>query len=273
VKRYPFAVLGVAFTILALAGAGLAAAQSPAAENSLGAHRTAIESSGTGLGGAIPRLRVLDGFGRQEVPLATRNWTKTAWNTEIGGSWRAPWHGYGATLSHRAGAYWNRATFDDSNGPVVVAATLGSGPIKERWSNEFLSLWIDMPSPGRTRSGYEVRFDGAQHKFTDYTVELSRWVTGRRTVLAKRSKVSVPVNTMFALSEAAGNLVVWTGTNTLTPTMLATDATYSGGYAGIEANRGEGTAYNFRAGNVAEAMPPESGQGTAGAALALRASR
>jgi hypothetical protein len=197
-------------------------------------------------------MPIRDAFGRREVPLANGKWAGTAWTTEIGGSWRAPWHGYGATLSHHAGAYWNHGPLSDLNGAVAVAATLGSGPNKEAWSNEFLSLWLDMPQPGKTRSGYEVRFRGAHHKFTDYTVELSLWVSGHRTVLAKRRRVSLPVNTTFALSEAAGSLVVWTGTNTLAPIMSTTDAAYGAGYVGIEANRGEGTAYNLRAGNARE---------------------
>ncbi|MGZ5944879.1 MAG: hypothetical protein ACXWN8_21015, partial [Isosphaeraceae bacterium] len=83
-------------------------------------------------------------------------------------------------------------------------------------------------------------------------VELSRWVSGSRLVLAERRKVSLPVNTTFALSETTGSLILWIGTSmgTLTPILSTTDSTYSSGYVGIEANRGEGTAYNFRAGNV-----------------------
>jgi hypothetical protein len=107
-----------------------------------------------------------------------------------------------------------------------------------------------MPNPARVRSGYEVRFMGAHRRSTAYTVELSKWASGTRTVLAKTKRVSLPVNTKFALSEAGGKLVAWTGKCTLRPILSATDHTYSRGYVGIEANRGEGTAYNFRAGNV-----------------------
>jgi hypothetical protein len=250
-KRHLTASLGAALGIIVVvAGAGLAGAQSPAVGTQFSGESAGIEGSAASLEGAIPRIPVLDGFERQEVPLANGKWAKTGWTTEIGGSWRARWHGYGATLSHHAGAYWNQGTFSDANGPVAVASTLGTGPIKEAWSNEFLSLWLDMPNPGRVRSGYEARFSGAHRKFNDYTVEISRWVSGHRAVLAKRRKVSLPVNAMFALSETAGNLVLWTGISTLTPILSTTDSTYSSGYVGIEANRGEGTAYKFRAGNV-----------------------
>jgi hypothetical protein len=107
-----------------------------------------------------------------------------------------------------------------------------------------------MPRPGKVRSGYEVRFRGAKRSSSDYTVELSKWTSGHRTVLAKRHGISLPVDSTFALSDTLGLLEVWTGTTKLTPILSGIDLTFRGGYAGIEANRGEGTAYNFRAGNV-----------------------
>jgi len=263
VKRDLLATLSVGFGIVTIAGVGLTGVRGSAIDTAFSSGSPSIEGSvsnsssidfrpGRPLGEAIPHMFILDAFGRQELPLATSKWSKTSWTDEIGSSWRGKWHGYGATLSHRAGAYWNHATFSDADGPVAVAATLGTGPIYERWSNEYLSLWLDMPNPGRARSGYEVRFRGANHTSTAYKVELSKWASGHRTVLAKRKRVSLPVNTKFALSETGGSLVVWTGAKTLTPILSAADSTYSGGYAGIEANRGEGTAYNFRAGNVTD---------------------
>lgn len=202
------------------------------------------------LGKAIPHLPILDRFDRSELPLEDGRWTQTRWTDEVGSSWRDPWHGFGATLSNLAGAFWNGSTFRDSGGPVAAAATLGTPPNYERWPNEYLSLWIDMPNPRRARSGYEVRFRGAKRKTNAYTVELSRWIGGHRKVLKKRRKVSLPANSNFAVSKTAGSLVVWTGRSTVEPLLVATDHTYSGGYVGIEANRGEGTAYDFRAGNV-----------------------
>lgn len=203
-----------------------------------------------GLGEAIAGMPVLDHFGRQEVPLEGPEWVKTRWTGELGGSWRAPWHGYGATLSHHAGTFWRPTRFSGAYEPVAVAATLGTGPIYERWPNEYLSLWLNMPRPGKVRSGYEVRFRGANRSASDYTVELSKWISGQRTVLARRHGVSLPVDSTFAVSDTLGMLEVWTGEEKLAPILSGIDLTFKGGYAGIEANRGEGTAYNFRAGNV-----------------------
>jgi phosphodiesterase/alkaline phosphatase D-like protein/sugar lactone lactonase YvrE len=199
------------------------------------------------LGGAITGVSVLDSLQRSERPLAGK-WTKTGWTEEIGAAWKEnSWLGYGAQGSHLAGAYWNPTTFSDSNGPVVTAATLGTGP---RYSPDYLSLWLDMPSPGSDRSGYEARFTGTNGSESAYKVELSKWVAGNRSVLAIKEGLSLPKNTTVALTETGGALTMWTGTSSLSPVLSATDSTYSSGYVGLEAYLGEGTEYDFRAGNV-----------------------
>jgi subtilisin family serine protease/sugar lactone lactonase YvrE len=199
------------------------------------------------LGGAITGVSVLDDFGREERPLATSNWTQTGWTEEIGNSWSGGWHGYGARDSHLAGAYWNPTTFSDASGPLVVAATLGTGP---RYAPDYLSLWLDMPNPGSARSGYEARVTGTNGYPTNYKVELSKWVSGTRTVLGTKEGFSLPVGTTMALTETGGTLTLWTGTSSFSPVLSATDSTYSSGYAGLEAYEGEGTEYDFRAGGL-----------------------
>jgi sugar lactone lactonase YvrE len=201
------------------------------------------------LGGAITGVSVLDSLQRQEVPLATgKSWTKTSWVEQIGGAWKENnWLGYGAQGAHLAGAYWNPTTFSDASGPILVSATLGSGP---RYAPDYLSLWLDMPSPGSVRSGYEARFTGTDGYSTHYKVELSKWVSGTRTVLASNEAFSLPVGTTMALTETGGALTLWTGTSSFSRLLSATDSTYSSGYAGLEANEGEGTEYDFRAGGV-----------------------
>jgi hypothetical protein len=194
---------------------------------------------------AVSGVGVLDDFGRFEVPLKTGKWTKASWAEEIGGSWTGSWHGYGANGNHLASAYWNSTTFSDANAGLLVSATLGTGPTA---SGEYLSLWIDMPSPGSARSGYEVRFTGTGG--STYKVELSNWASGHRTVLEAKEGVSLAKNTTFVLTETGGRLTLWTGTTSFSRVLTAYDSTYSSGYAGIEAYKGEGTAYNFRAGNV-----------------------
>ncbi len=196
---------------------------------------------------AVASVAVLDNLQRQEVPLATGKWTKTNWAEEIGSAWSGQWNGYGANGNHLAGAYWNQTTFSDASAGLLVSATLGTGPTA---SGEYLSLWLDMPNPGSARSGYEARFTGTNGSSSNYKVELSKWVSGTRTVLGSKEGFSLPVNTIMALTETGGALTLWTGTSTLTSVLSANDSTYSSGYAGLEANKGEGTEYNFRAGKV-----------------------
>jgi subtilisin family serine protease/sugar lactone lactonase YvrE len=201
------------------------------------------------LGGAITGVSVLDSLQRQEVPLETGQWAQTGWAEEIGGAWSGKWNGYGAAeASIVAGAYWNPTTFSDASGPLVVATTLGTGPTR---AGEYLSLSLDIPNPASAHSGYEARFTGTNGSSSAYKVELSKWVSGTRTVLASKEGFSLSVGTVMALTETGGSLVLWTGgTSSLSPLLSATDSTYSSGYAGLEAYGPEGTEYDFRAGNV-----------------------
>lgn len=195
---------------------------------------------------AVSSVAILDEFKRSEIPLANGKWTKTSWVEQIGASWEEPWHGYGSN-NNLAGAYWNGATFSDASAGLLVSATVGSGSTA---SGEYMAVWLDMPSPGSARSGYEARFTGTNGSASAYKVELSKWVSGTRTVLGTKEGFSLPVNTTFVLTETGGKLTLWTGTSSFSRVLSAYDTTYSSGYAGIEVNQGEGTAYNFRAGKV-----------------------
>src|ERR1700684_1919819 len=211
--------------------------------------------AGALLGGAISTVPVLDTLERQEVPLATSGWSKTAWAGEIGGAWTGGYRGYGAG-SGLAGAYWNPTSFSDGGETVEVTGTVGTGATPE---GQYLSLWLDMPSPSSARSGYEARFTGTNGTSTAYKVELSKWVSGTRTVLASISGFSLPVNTTMALTETSGGgLVLWTGSTAMTPILSASDSTYTSGYAGLEVNGGAGTIYNFRAGRITTQPPNTS---------------
>jgi hypothetical protein len=211
--------------------------------------------AGALLGGAISTVPVLDNLERQEVPLATGKWSKTSWAGEIGGAWMGGYRGYGAS-SGLAGAYWNPTSFSDGGETVEVAGTVGTG---SPWEGEYLALWLDMPSPSSARSGYEARFTGTNGTSTAYKVELSKWVSGTRTVLASTSGFSLPLNTTMALTETSGGgLVLWTGSTAMTPVLSASDSTYTSGYAGLEVNGGAGTIYNFRAGRITTQPPNTS---------------
>src|SRR5881394_2365162 len=161
---------------------------------------------------AVTKVLGLDNFERQEVPLATGKWSKLSWSSGIGGAWCcAAYRGYGSN-GGLEGAYWNPTSFSDGGAEtVLVSGKVGTGaPI----ANEYLALWLDMPSPGTARSGYEARFTGVNGSATNYKVELSKWASGARTILASTSGFSLAVGTTMALTETSGGILgLWTGTS------------------------------------------------------------
>lgn len=190
----------------------------------------------------IVGLPVLDSLQRGEVPLATGKWTKPTWATSIGGAWNSgPWLGYGTSGLVVSAAYWNPTTFNDSVGGDGVAATMTAAPSSE----QYLSIWLDMPSPGSAQSGYEARWTRSA---TNYTLQLAKSTSGTRTVLASRAEIALPIGTTVGLTEKGGNLIVWTGTGALTPTLMADDSSYTSGYAGMQVYGGAPTMDNFQAG-------------------------
>jgi hypothetical protein len=205
---------------------------------------------------AVTKVLGLDNFERQEVPLATGKWSKTSWSGEIGGSWCCSFYrGFGSSGSALAGSYWNPTSFSDGGATILVSGKVGTGATAV---NEYLALWLDMPNPGSVRSGYEARFTGVNGSASNYKVELSKWASGTRTVLASISGFSLPVGTTMALTETSGgSLGLWTGTSTLTPLLTASDMAFVGGYAGLEVNGGGGTIYDFRAGRI-DIQPPDT---------------
>ncbi|HEX6602293.1 MAG TPA: fibronectin type III domain-containing protein [Solirubrobacterales bacterium] len=198
---------------------------------------------------AIAPLTLRDNLQREELPLATGNWSKAKWAGEIGGAWNSGGYlGFGSnSASVVTTAYWNPTTFSDSGAGDMVAATVGSG---SAWASEYLAVWLNMPEPSKAQSGYEARFSGVTGSASNYKVELSKWVSGTRTILASTSGFSLPVGTTIALGRLGGQVTLWTGTsaNGLSPLLTAADSTYSSGYAGLEVYGVGGTLYDFKAG-------------------------
>jgi hypothetical protein len=203
---------------------------------------------------AASKTPILDNFERSEVPLATGKFSKIFGAVGIGGAWMGSYRGYGSG-GGLEGAYWNQGTFGDGGeATVLVAGNVGTGATPE---GQFLALWLSMPEPGTARSGYEARFTGGGSA-TTYKVEIAKWVSGTRNVLAVTSGFSLPVGTTMALTETAGgDIALWTGTTTLSQVLSARDTTYTSGYAGLEVNGGAGTIYNFRAGRI-DLQAPET---------------
>lgn len=226
-------------------------------DSAYGAGYAGVEASGNASrsinfkAGALPGITevpVLDSFARHdkaENPLATSEWSKSSWSGEIGGVWNdGSRHGYGAG-SGTAAAYWNPTSFSDASGGDLVAATVGTGAPSE---GEYLAIWLNMPNPSSAKSGYEARFTGVNGSSSNYNVEISKWASGTRTVLASTSKVSLPIDTTIALTDVGGSLTLWSGNSSFLPLLSTTDSTYASGYAGLEVHGLAGSEYKFSAG-------------------------
>jgi hypothetical protein len=211
--------------------------------------------AGALLGSSIIGTSLHDDLLRSEAPIVPGKWAKTTWAAEIGGAWNSGYLGFGSSIggTYISGAYWTPSTFSDSGAGVLVAATVGTRLYE---TGEYMSIWLDMPSPGSTRSGYEGRMTYLGGVANEYEVEISKWASGTRTVLASGVKVSIPPGTAYALTEVSGQLSLWTGTSSFAPALTASDSTYSSGYAGLETYGELGTEYNFRAGTPAVGVLP-----------------
>jgi RHS repeat-associated protein len=204
------------------------------------------------VGKAISKVAIRDDFKRTESILSTSSWTKTNWgqNAEV---WADT--GYETYGSEAAAHYWNPTTYSDASGLVIVSSVLTR---KAAPANNRMALWLAMPSPASAKSGYEARFEGVDGSESNYKVELSKWVSGTRTVLASKTGFSLAVGTTVALIDFGGNLALWTGTSSYAQVLSAEDSTYSSGYAGIEANGSWPGQQNFRAGNIDLKAPDTS---------------
>jgi RHS repeat-associated protein len=196
---------------------------------------------------AITKTPLRDNLERTEIPMSTSTFSKPTWAPEIGNiRIDGGYHGWGSNQNGVAAAYWNPTTYGSASHSAQVAATLGSAGIVG--PGDRAGLWLHMPSPGSAKSGYEARVEGVVGKVN---AEISKWVSGTRTILASKEGVSSPVGTTFGLSETGGRLTLWSNSGGSYAEVLSTnDSTYSSGYAGIEVNGVAPKLYSLRAGNM-----------------------
>lgn len=199
----------------------------------------------------VAAVPVVDALNRSEATLGNGGkWSPLQWataTTKTGTDYGTSGWGPAVADAHPkiAGAYWTIAPGSGGNGVLAAGMTLKTSPgIAERYQ----SVWLDMSNPGSVKSGYQLRWTFVSG--TNYSVKISKWVSGTETVLASNASVSIPTGTRLMLSDSGGTVTAWTGTgSTLTSLLSAGDSTYSGGYAGIEATGNGGRAVDFRAGS------------------------
>jgi hypothetical protein len=210
---------------------------------------------GSAAAAAGPELEALperDSLVREENPLSNGGqWTALAWAADsppAGVTSISPggWHPAGSPAA--AGAYWGTSFAE----PAAAVAQVADLPSAE---GQYQALWLDMSAPGSTKSGYELRC--TYKTATSCTVTLSKWSAGTRTeflsIVEPMSKGS-----LMGIADEGSKVSAWVGAEgALGRNVTATDSTYSGGYAGIEAS-GSGTRLgHFRVGPLIKASRVE----------------
>src|ERR1044072_7707723 len=199
----------------------------------------------------VAALGTLDPLNRTENPLSNGGkWSKLNWAQDTGLDTASGWGPL--TFPALSGAYWKPHTFKDSTGNAASVTLQNAPGVSER----YLALWLNMPDPGSAKTRYQLHWMVNTDTST-YTVRLSKWVSGTKTVLASNASVSIPIGTTRALSDTGGTVAAWrTEGGILTSLLSASDTTYSSGYAGIEGAGSNGRISTFKAGALLGGVLP-----------------
>jgi hypothetical protein len=198
---------------------------------------------------AAKGIEVTDAFARNESPLSlSGSWGALAWDTatiKTGEVFNGL--GWGVNTGTVSGAFWQKAMVGDTgSGDAVIATNNFSSMIG------YFALWLNAPSPGTVKSGYQLRIAPAGGTMLE--AKLTKWVNGVATTLATKSNLIYPnLNGLsFALSDEGGTVSAWIGLHEVffSPALTAADSTYSYGYGGVEASGGVHVV-NFKRGPLA----------------------
>jgi hypothetical protein len=192
----------------------------------------------------VPLLQTLDALNRTESPLSNAGkWSRLNWAANAGADTAGGWKPSSA-FPGISGAYWNPTTLNDVFGNAAMV-TMPSSPTE---AQNYGALWLNMPSPGAAKSGYQLRWK-LDPEAPFYRVTLSRWSTGSEALLTSNGAVSIPAGSTIAISDTGGTVAAWKGTpNAVSPIASFNDSTYSSGYAGIEGAANGLLLTNFKAG-------------------------
>lgn len=177
-------------------------------------------------------------FATKWAPLS---WAASPQASHKGKNSTGGWQGVDSAVS---GAYFMPTVTDQGAGLAVQATLAGAG-------TQF-SLWLDMPSPATAKSGYQMAFQSEGSGL--YSVTLKKWVSGTATTLATKTGNSLPTGSRMALIDEGGALAVWTnpGGTGFDKILTATDSTYAGGNAGVEAAGSNVVFKQFKVGDLPE---------------------
>ena len=112
---------------------------------------------------------------------------------------------------------------------LATAATMAVDPAN---AERYFSLWLDMPTPGGARSGYELSFKYVSAN--TYDVTLSKWQAGAKTQLAAKTGLTFAAGNSLALVDEGGIVSGWTDTGSgFVQRLSAADSTFDQGKTGL----------------------------------------
>ncbi|MGH2937673.1 MAG: hypothetical protein ACRDPE_06085 [Solirubrobacterales bacterium] len=205
---------------------------------------------------ALAALPVLDKFDKSDKGITTNPaWEPFRWlipqkGTSTSTGWEVPGGKVGG------GIYWARSVLTETGTGVAATARLSAAPTI---IGHFFSIWLSMPTPQSSETGYELRY--ALEEAGTFEVTLSRWEAGRRTVLASQTGASLDPGDQFAIVHREGTVSAWVDdsglaeTGPFTQILSAPDSTFEGGYAGLAGNDQTTRLQRFKAGSLAIASP------------------
>jgi len=196
---------------------------------------------------ALPLVQPFDASTGSQSNFASK-WGTLGWangspakGLETSGGW-----GPSSAFPTVAGTYYTTSLGGAGKMPAAAVTMNISPGIAER----YFSLWIDATSPtATTRSGYEMRatFLGS----ASYSLVLSRWVSGTRTVLASIPSTPYLPGAAIALVDEGSAVSFWGLIGGSASNMLsASDSTFSSGYAGVEGAGNFTRLGSFKAGGI-----------------------
>jgi hypothetical protein len=177
-------------------------------------------------------------------------WLGTNKGSATSTGWKAPSGKVGGGIT------WARSVLTETGSGVAATARLSAAP---EFIGHFFSVWLSMPTPQSSETGYELRC--SLEEPGTFEVTLSRWEAGRRTVLASEAGVSIQLGEQFAIVHREGTVSAWVAgsgpaeTAPFTQILSAPDSTFEAGYPAISSNDEAVRLQHFKAGSLAVTSP------------------
>jgi hypothetical protein len=198
---------------------------------------------------ALPVVQPFDASAGSQSNFATK-WGTLGWaggspakGVETAGGW-----GPSSAFPTAAGTYYTESLGAGGKLPAAAVLMNTSPGLAER----YFSLWLDTTSPtSASRNGYEARVTVLTSSANNYSMVLSRWQAGVRTVLASIPSSPYVPGASIVLVDEGSSVSFWgLGFGTATQLLSASDSTFSSGYAGLEGSGNYTRLGSFRAGGL-----------------------